>query len=520
MKDIYKKIKPYLPYIVALLAGGILTYAFAPYDFGLIGIVSPALLLWCLAKQAPRKAFYIGWCYGIGLFGMGVNWVYHSIHVYGNTAPALAVFITGLFIILMGLYFGLFGYILNKYFNKHEIVRTLVIYPVLWTFFEIARGWIFTGFPWLYIGYTQISSQLQSFAPLGGVFAVTWISVLVGSLLYNIVMYYYENKDFPKLRNQLFITLVAVWVVAFGARHVPKPQVSNQVLNVALVQGNIPQLMRWDPQHVAQIVQTYRSLTDSVLTSSLIVWPEGAIPVPLPLSQNFFKEMGALAANNQSAIISGVPNQMPDQTHYTNAMVAVGIVGENNSGCPNVATPGCIYEKTHLVPFGEYVPFERLLRGIIAFLNLPMSSFIEGPSNQSPLIAQGFRFAPALCYEIAYPFYVQKISKGANFILTVSNDTWFGKTIGPLQHLQIAQFRAIETGKYVIRGTNSGYTAVIAPQGNILAIAKPYETTVLTSEVYVTTGETFWVRYGYWPLFAAMLATFVGGTLWQKRKRK
>ncbi|MGD9591330.1 MAG: apolipoprotein N-acyltransferase, partial [Candidatus Berkiella sp.] len=294
-----------------------------------------------------------------------------------------------------------------------------------------------------------------------------------------------------------------------------------QILHVSLLQGNIPQLMRWDPAQVANNVQTYRNLTNQVLTTSgLIIWPEGAIPIPLPLSEKFFIQMAALASQNQTAIISGVPSQLPDQMHYYNSLIAVGLAGINDNGCANYNTPGCIYEKTHLVPFGEYVPFESVLRGVIAFLNLPMSSFVEGPSGQSPLVAQGFRFAPALCYEIAYPFYVQSMSSNADFILTVSNDTWFGDTIGPLQHLQIAQFRALETGKYVIRGTNSGYTAIISPNGKLQAIAKPYETTILTGDVYVMSGNTFWVRFGYWPLLVALTLTLAGGFAWQNRKRK
>ncbi len=521
MKDLFKKIKPYLPYILSLMAGGLLILAFAPYDFGIIAIVAPAILLWCLNKQSPKKAFWIGFCFGLGMFGFGVNWVYVSIHTYGNSPEWLAAIITGLFILLMSVYPALLSWVMNKYFTKHEYVRTLVIYPVLWTVFEIARGWILTGFPWLYLGYTQMGSQLRSFAQVGGVFAVSWMTVLVASFLYNIIIYFYENQSNTKLRNKLLAALFGVWVLAYGVTQLPDPEKTDQLLDVALVQGNIPQLMRWDPEHVANIVQTYRSLTEKNLSNTqVIVWPEGAIPIPLPLSLNFFKEMGATIRANQNALISGVPNQLADQTHYYNSIIAVGNVGINNSGCENYNSPGCIYDKTHLVPFGEYVPLEKILRGLIAFFNLPMSSFVSGPSNQSPLIVQGFRFAPALCYEIAYPFYVQEMSKDADFILTISNDTWFGDSIGPLQHLQIAQFRALETGRYVIRGTNTGYTAIIAPNGKIQNIANANEATVLVGEVAQMNGQTYWVRFGYWPLFGALALTFAGGIYWQNRKKK
>ncbi len=520
MKELYKKIKPYLVYVFALLGGCIMPYAFAPYDLGVSAIVSPGILIWCLAKRTPRNAFLIGLCYGIGMFGLGVNWVYVSIHDYGYTSEWLAAVITGLFVLLMALYPAIMSAILNKFFSKHDIVKCLVIFPALWTIFEIIRGWMFTGFPWLFVGYTQSASQLRALAPIGSVWAVSWATVLVGSILYLIIDYYYDYKDNAKLRNQLFGTMIIVWICAFGLSQIKWTQSTDQGLDVALVQGNVAQLMRWDPAHVAEIVKTYRDLTQEALTSNLIIWPEGSIPIPLPLSLPLFKEMGELAKANNTALIAGVPAQLSDQAHYYNSMLAVGMVGENNEGCENIEKPGCIYYKEHLVPFGEYVPLEKMLRGVIAFLNLPMSSFEPGPTNQTQLIAQGFRFAPAICYEIAYPIFVQQMSKNAQFILTVSNDTWFGESIGPEQHLQIAQFRAIETGKNVIRATNTGFTAIIEPDGKILPnnIATAFEAKVLKGTVTVMTGETFWVRFGFWPLAGALIATMVGGFWWQNRK--
>jgi apolipoprotein N-acyltransferase len=520
MKDLYKKIKPYLVYIFALASGALLPFAFAPYDFGLAALISPGILLWCLTKRSLAKSFMIGFLYGIAMFGVGVNWVYVSIHDYGNTTAWLASIITGLFVLLMALYPAILSVVLNKFFNKNENVRALVAFPTLWTLFEIIRGWMFTGFPWLYIGYSQMSSQLRSLAPVGGVWAVTWAAVFISSLLYLIIDYFYAYKDNPRYRNELIAGMFVIWAIAFGLHQITWTAPSDEKLSVALVQGNVAQLMRWDPAQVSNIVTTYRTLTQQALNSNVVVWPEGAIPIPLPLSLPLFKEMSEIAKANNVALISGVPTQLADQEHYYNSLLAVGDAGPQDEGCDNYDKPGCIYYKEHLVPFGEYVPLEKILRGVIGFFNIPMSSFVSGPSNQVPLIAHEYRFAPAICYEIAYPLFVQKMSKNADFILTVSNDTWFGESIGPVQHLQIAQFRALENGKYVIRATNTGFTAIIEPDNNIQAIATAFEANILTGTVTKMIGETPWSRFGAWPLFALLIVALVGGYFGQTYKRK
>lgn len=506
MKDLYKKLKPYLIFLFAILGGCLLPFAFAPYQIGIAGILSPAILLWCLAKKSPAKAFLIGWCYGLGMFGLGVNWIYVSIHDYGYTTAFLAVLITSLFVVGMSLYPALMSYLLNKLFKKNDLIRCLLIFPVLWTLFEILRGWFLTGFPWLYVGYSQMSNHLHAYAPIGGVWAVSWAAVFVASTLYCIINYYFEAKQNKKHRNLLFIAMLAVWAGAFACKQILWTYPDSKAVTVALVQGNIAQLMRWDPAHISYIVQTYKKLTKEVDKANVIVWPEGAIPIPLPLSKALFEEMDSFAKSNQFALISGVPVELADQQHYYNGLISVGM----GNG---------IYYKEHLVPFGEYVPLEQWLRGIIAFFNLPMSSFVEGPSEQGSLIAQGYHFAPAICYEIAYPLFVQSISKNADFILTVSNDSWFGTSIGPMQHLQIAQFRALETGKYVIRATNAGLTAIIEPNGEIQAIAPQFETTILSGTIHPVLGKTFWTQYGPWPLFCALGGVFALGGILRLRQK-
>lgn len=495
MEELYKKIKPFLPYFIAFVSGALMIYGFSPFTFGVASITSCTLLLWCLAHRKPKQAFWIGWIYGVGMFGFSTSWIYVSIHDYGNAAPWLATLITGLLVIFLALYPALLGWTLNTFFRSNGLIRCLLAFPALWVVFELMRGWFLTGFPWLFIGYSQIDNHLRAFAPIGGVWAVSWAAVLVAGILYSIIDYFYAAKHNKKLVFSLILSLFVIWGSAYSLRQITWVTPTSHSLSVSLVQGNIPQLMRWDPRAIGQILRTYETLTGFALNSDVIIWPEAAIPVPFPVSTPLFQRMASITKAQNSALIAGVPTQVTPDAYY-NSLIGVG----NANG---------IYHKSHLVPFGEYVPLERLLRGLIGFFDLPMSSMISGPKHQSPLMAQNYSFAPAICYEIAYPIFVQEISRNTDFILTVSNDAWFGKSIGPWQHLQIAQFRALEMGRYVLRATNTGLTAVIDPYGKIQAIAPQFEATVLTSTVVKMAGKTLWGRFGVGPLLIALSAVLI-----------
>jgi len=487
-----QKVQPYLPFLFALLGGGLMPYAFAPYYYGFCSVLSITLFLAAIINTRFAKALFIGWLYGLTMFGIGTSWVYFSIHDFGNAPPLLAAWITALFVMSLALFPATLSALLALGFKKNNATRYLLVFPALWVVFEILRGWLLTGFPWLYVGYTQSTTHLRAFAEIGSIFAVSWATVFVASVLFMLLHHYYQSGEGRRQKPYgLWVAMLAIWGVAFGVNQISWVTPTDKKLHVALVQGNIAQLMRWDERAISSIVQTYRTLTQSALHSSLIIWPEGAIPVALPESLPLFQAMETLLNTHNTGLIAGVPTQSPERGYYYNSLVGVG----NVKG---------LYHKQYLVPFGEYVPFEKTLRGMIDFFNLPMSSMISGPTQQNLFLTPHYKIAPAICYEIAYPFYVQRIAKNADFILTVSNDAWFGSSIGPWQHLEIAQWRARETGKYVIRATNTGITAVIDPEGMINAIAPQFEPYVLHAYVAQMLGQTPWSRYGPWPLFSAL----------------
>jgi len=499
MKALLSKISPYYSHLLALLGGAVMPLSLAPFYIATAAFGSILLLLFAIHKVSSKKAFLVGYLYGLAQFGVGVSWIYVSIHEFGNASAMLAGLLTALFVFTLALFPAFVTWLTVTFFKRHFYVKNILAFPAIWVLIEILRGWIFTGFPWLYLGYSQIETHLRALAPIGSVWLVSWGIIVIASLIFALVEYILQHRENKRILYSLCMSLIVVWAAIFSCSKITWVIPQTTALNVALVQGNIGQLLRWDEKYIQYITHTYLKLTYPVLHNDVIIWPEAAIPVPLPLAQPFINELNQLAIEKNSALIVGIPVELPDRKHYYNALIAVGDVEASNHH----------YYKERMVPFGEYVPFEPLLRGVIDFFDLPMSTMVPAPTKQSVIIAKGMRFAPAICYEIAYPILVRNMAKEADFILTVSNDAWFGKSIGPIQHLQIAQFRALEMGRYVLRATNTGYTAIIDPSGTIRAIAPIYQKTVLESPVFSMEGQTLWAKFGLWPLLVALLGCLI-----------
>ncbi len=327
-----------------------------------------------------------------------------------------------------------------------------------------------------------MDSPLADWAPVGGVYLLSLITVLTGTLA----------VEFLHRRWWVLAPLAALWLAPLG---LPSQWTSptGEPVRLALLQGNLPQLIKWTPEGQRVAANTYSELTRDLPDDiDLIVWPEAALPM-------FEDQAGPILARVQSnlppdtALLTGILQRDQEGLYY-NSVIGVGNVeGE--------------YRKAHLVPFGEYLPLESLLKGTLAFFDLPMPVMTPGPKNQAPIQAAGLRIGNAICYEIIYADLVADRARNAELLLTVSNDTWFGASIGPLQHLQMARLRALENGRYVARATSNGVTAIIDPQGRITARAPQFETTRITGEVMAMTGLTPFTRTGSWPawLLAALL---------------
>lgn len=472
-------------YLAALLAGCLTTLAAAPFGWWWLAPVAAALMYAGLPRQSGRQGFLRGWCYGLGLFGTGASWVYVSIHDYGYTSMPLAVFLTALFVASMSLFIAVPFGLYRRFTGPRWSVLTFV---GLWVLMEWLRTWLFTGFPWLLLGSTQVDSPLAPWAPVGGVYLLSLVVALSGALL-------------VKLTEGRWLTvpvLAALWLVPMA---LPQHWTSanGEPLRVSLLQGNLPQLIKWTPEGQRQAVNTYLNMTGeldqeqaSEPQPDIVIWPEAALPMFEDQAEPILARAQA-ALSPDTALITGIL-QRDSEGRFYNAVVGMG----NAEGH---------YRKAHLVPFGEYLPLESLLRGAIAFFDLPMPAMTPGKDPQTPLMAAGHEIGNAICYEIIYADLVASRARHSDILLTVSNDSWFGDSIGPHQHLEMARLRALENGRYVIRATSNGITAIIDDQGKILDQLPQFESLRLDGEVQPMTGLTPYSRTGSWPvwLLAALL---------------
>jgi len=476
--------------VLSLVAGVLITFAFAPLQLYVLAIIIPALLFALWQNITPAKAFLRGWLFGLGMFGAGIYWVFISIHTFGNASILLAGFFTATLIAILAIFPGLTGYFLNRYFSRPTRSRIFYAFPAIWVFLEWIRSWIFTGFPWLLLGYSQINSPLKGYASIIGVYGLSLLVLFSSSLLIQI----YINIKQKQYSNNLFyfFMLVLLWSVGAYLNTISWTHAFGKPIKVSLVQGNIPQDIKWSSDSIQPTLDTYRQLTKPHWDSSIIVWPESAIPLPLQNAEDFLNDIDKIAKKHQAAFITGIPVRVPGTQNYYNAVITLG----NGEG---------YYLKRRLVPFGEYTPFHRQLHKLLDILNVPMSDFVPATDRSPPLVANNIKIAAFICYEIAFPEMVLSRDSNINMLLTVSNDAWFGRSVAQAQHLEMAQMRAAENGRPVLFVANNGITAVINAQGKIQSAAPPYTAYVLTDTVQPTRGSTPWQSLGMDPVLFLMV---------------
>jgi len=491
-------------HVAALVAGTLTTFGLTPFGLWPLALLSIAALYLGIQHLPAGQAALRGWFWGLGLFASGVSWVYISIHVHGYAHPLLAGLLTALFVGGLALVPALMAWLWARWLRPEQQPWLAVFaFASLWLIQDLFRGWFLTGFPWLYSGYMHTDTWLAGWAPVGGVWLLTWLSVLSACLLV-------ERRLWRSLRHGLGAAalLALIWLGGNALQLIEWTRPAGEPLSVALVQANIPQSRKWDPAHIEQTLSQYRDLSYAQGQVDLIVWPETAVPVLKSSAQHFTDGMAANLAQQGTSLITGIPLDTweGDQMRIYNAIMVAGSADNH-------------YLKHKLVPFGEYVPLEDWLRGLIAFFDLPMSSFSRGPADQAPLQVKGYRIAPFICYETVYPNFAARLAAQSELLITISNDSWFGDSIGPLQHLQIARMRAIESGRWMIRGTNNGVTALIDHNGRIRAQIPQFETAVLNGWVQPRQGLSPFLRWGSLPLTATAVMCLLLSLVWRRRNR-
>ena len=488
------------PLLISLLAGGVFSFALAPYHYWWLAILSPALLYATLRNCSPKHAALIGWAYGFGLWFVGAFWLYTSIHIYGDTNSALSVLLIALMAITMGLFTAVQTWVYRRFFPE-----TPLTFAPLWVFFEWAKTWVFTGFPWLFAGYAFTERFLDNYAPLFGIFGISFVVIILACALVEII----QKRVFWIIPSA--ILLIGAFAASFIQFVTPKNEMP---LSVSLVQGNIPQDRKWLAEYQVKTLEIYTDLTSKEWGRDLIVWPESSIPMPQTEIQPFLNSMAYQAKNMNSAWVTGIiyidpkTSQQENRLMYYNSIMASGHEAEG------------LYKKQRLVPFGEYIPLSGLLAWVLpAMQNDPsMAGFSRGDNNQHALSIKNHKLGAAICYEVAYPNLTRRNAQNSDFLITVSNDAWFTGTAGPQQHLQMVQMRAKENGRWFIRATNTGVTAFIDHNGHIVKQAPTDQTAVLRGELPAMQGKTLYTRLSDWPILGFSLLLLILGWIYRPRK--
>jgi apolipoprotein N-acyltransferase len=472
--------------LTALVAGALCPLAFAPFNIFPIAIISLALLLATWLHVEEGRAFWRGWCFGFGLFATGIYWVYISMHTYGNLPPLYSALLTALLAALLALFPACAGYTLNRFYPNNTEAKVFRAFPAIWVLFEWLRSWMFTGFPWLIMGYSQLHSPLVGIASFLGVFGV---SLFVASNAAALVFLSYSHYH----TRRIILYLIISWPLLFALNFIHWTHPVGPRQKVALVQGNIPQSMKWSPEQSEAIIKKYATLSQHHWDHTIVIWPEAAVPMRYfdakPRLTPLFKQ----AKQHHGSLISGIILSGQKPSILYNAIISGGDAHGQ-------------YKKRQLVPFGEWFILPDGFKPLFSLLNIPMSNLSPGPYVQKPIIANGIRFASFICYESAFPELVGTSVQNNQAILVISDDAWFGHSIAQAQHLQMAQMRAIETGRYLLSVTNNGLTAVINPHGVIKHRAEPFKTTVLTASLRPMTGSTYWQSFGMNSLIATLFS--------------
>jgi apolipoprotein N-acyltransferase len=507
------------PLLLAALAGAATVLGFAPFDFSFLPIATLALLtvLW-RRSHSRRHAALIGFLFGLGFFLAGVSWVYVSLHDFGAMPALLAGVLTLLFCCILAFYPAAIGY---TYFalGTRSVLNTVLVLPALWTLADWMRGWLFTGFPWLALGYAQIpSTPLAGYVPVLGIYGATFATALTAGLL---VIWCSrpaakENRTrllsfiptWPRAIHPSAFILSFLWLGGYLLLHMDWTTPAGAPLSVSLLQGNIAQDLKWRADRVTPTLDAYRDLV-TASRARLIVLPETALPLFLhEVPPDYLAGLAAHARGNGGDVLIGVPERSNARDYY-NSVLSLGIA------------PTQTYRKSHLVPFGEFIPLKPLFGWFFEFANIPLLDFARGAETQQPLEIAGQRVAVDICYEDVFGAEIIRQLPQATLLVNVSNVAWFGRSVAPQQHLQISQARALETGRYVLRATNTGMTAIIDQHGKVLQAAPEFTRAVVNGDVQGYVGTTPFIRWGNLPIVVlSLLLVLAGGWLVQRGNSK
>ena len=491
---------------VAAITGVVTVLGFAPFYLFPLPVATLALLVVLWRRSSSRShAAAIGFAFGLGFFLAGVSWVYVSLHDFGAMPAPLAAVLTLLFCCILAAYPAAIGYAYAA-LGTRSAYSTLIVLPALWTLADWVRGWLFTGFPWLSFGYAQIpASPLAGYAPVTGIYGLTFFTVISAGLLVTLWARWTAEGARTQAKTRFMAVILCpasfilalIWAGGYLLHHTAWTQPAGAPLVVSLLQGNIPQEMKWRPDKIRSTLETYRDL---VIKSNahLVVLPETALPLFLEeVPEDYLAGLATHARGNGGDVLIGVPERTGKRDYY-NSVLSFG------------TAPTQTYRKSHLVPFGEFVPLKPLFGWFFEVTQIPLLDFTRGADTQQPLKVAGQKVAVDICYEDAFGAEIIRQLPRATLLVNVSNVAWFGRSLAPQQHLQISQARALETGRYMLRATNTGMTAIIDQHGRVRNVAPEFSAAVVTAEVQGFGGATPYVLWGDMPIVGLALVLALG----------
>jgi apolipoprotein N-acyltransferase len=488
--------------------GGLQVFAFAPFEYWPMSFISLGLYFYLVQSQTPKISFFAGLAYGYGLFGIGVSWVYVSLATYGG----MPLWMGGLTVIgfagILALFIACASALAAILFSGR--IR-LIALPFVWVVFEWMKSWVLTGFPWLDIGYTQTPSWFLSWASVGGVYLVSLVVVGISSLLVISVNAILSNKKADSKAENFLAPLLALVIIVSASFLIQRVEWSTPIgdpIEVGIVQANISINSKWQAGTRDKLISEYRVLSKQLQKQKeidLLVWPETALPLYI---QQTDMEFWNNITPQGTALLTGI---------IDSPSIAQGNLEESY----NAAVLSCggqtqVYRKRHLVPFGEYLPLRFLFNWVLEYLQLPMSDFSSWQGQQS-LNCGNIKLGLSICYEDAFAAEYREFVGDATVLINISEDAWFGDSFAPHQRRQMAQMRARELSRPMIRSANSGPSLFIDERGALLSATAQFETAILSKQVQPHTGDTPFKRYGNWVIVLSILITLCMGLIQRKR---
>jgi apolipoprotein N-acyltransferase len=487
----------------AAAAGACLNLGFAPFGWWPIALLAPAALFALIRGLPPRLALRVGWAFGLGLFGVGTYWLYTCLHVFGLVPVWLTLILQAVLVIVMSAYLAALCYVANRFWLKPNSTRDWLVLPVLWVLFEWLRGWFLSGFPWLSTGYALIDSPLADWAPLFGVYGITWAGAMISVAINVLFMPGVVRSRRAIALGAMLALLTAPLLLAMHrwTRSAGPP------IPIAAVQGAVPQDQKWQIKNRQMTMDRYWRLTEQAWGSRIIIWPESAVPAIANNLQDYLGKLREQGRAHQADLAIGLVNFNLDTQQYFNGLLVMPASTEDRGGW---------YYKRHLVPFGEYFPVPQTVRSWMRLMSLPNEDFTPGAAHQSTLSAAGQKLGLTICYEDAFGSQQLAVLREATLLINVTNNAWFGDSMAPHQHLQIARMRALEAERYLVQASNDGVTAAVDARGKIIAQLPQFVEGVLHADLEPRIGLTPYARAGNYPVVIGAVA-LLALAIWRRR---